>query len=146
MIDIKKIQFIDDDHKRNFYYLANFKFEEALEDGEFASTVYILAIPMLFGKFDRKKLIDSFETPVDWIWRYLAKYKREGREEFDHINPDDVEADYDLTNSMVGMGKLALNLWNKRFDFFNLASTLDRLDDDNSMAMVQAIKIRGGMF
>lgn len=149
---MNQMYFVDEQHELNYQTILML-WPHAMRDVEYKAPVYILSIPMIFEKVE--DYMDDFETPVDWIWRYLKwdeQYKKEweryeGAHE-DALHPDhDAWIDrkpYDLTYSAKQLGRLALNLWTS-YDDFNLMKCLGSLDDKNLYAARCAIDIRVGI-
>lgn len=136
------IYFIDDDHKMN-YQRVLFKWPSAMSNLEYQTACYILAVPLIYKKVE--KLIDDFKYPVDWIWRWEYKYTLPNDTNYCHKGDDVKKPPYDLTNSMVQLGKLALNMWNG-YEHFNLLNCITRLDNDNYRVAMCAINMRMGHF
>lgn len=131
--------FVDEQHKYNFQIVTE-KWPQAQQSEEYRSACYIMATPIIFSKVSGK--IDEFEDPVSWMWKYLD-WKEEEPQDKDH------EAwyrrkPYDLSGSMLQLGKLALNNWNS-YQEFNLMDCLSSLDDTHLQVALQAIKIRSNM-
>lgn len=136
------ILFVDEQHQKN-YELMKRLFPSAISSTEYQAACYISAIPLVFYKFE--KHIGEFGSPVDWIinWncRYLSQFEDETDEEYqERIN---ISVDYDLTNSMQQLGRLALNLWNG-YEHFNLMDSLDSVDEVYYQIIKQAMDIRMG--
>lgn len=144
----KAIYFVDDEHKRNYKELL-IRFPQAKEDTEYQSAVYILAVPMILGKV--KKKLNTFKYPVDWIWRWEWKYKLSEMEDFKKAREEEIEKGkdfeigYDLTGSMIRLGRLALHLWNG-YEHFNLLDCLSVLDDQHYPVVNCAIDMRMGKY
>lgn len=145
------VYFIDEEHQQNFERLL-FKWKQAKSNMEYMTACYILAVPMIFKKIERK--IESYTSPVKWVYEYL-EWHEEYNEDWEkysnaiELHPDhDAWIDrkpFDLTGSMVHLGKLSLNLWNS-YDDFNLMECMASLDDKNFKVLKCAIDIRMGLF
>lgn len=151
---MNEIYFVDEQHKLNFEMTCR-RWPQALSDTEYQTACYILAVPMIFHKMERR--IKGFEKPVDWIWNYLEwsnEYKEEWRDYGKYRDDDrdhpDFEAwldrrQYDLSGSMVYLGKFSLNLWNSSNES-NLMNCLGSLDDKNFKVLLCAIDMRMGKY
>lgn len=146
---MKKIYFVDHQHELNFNSLL-MNFPVAIRDIEYKTACYILSVPMIFEKVEA--YIDEFESPVDWIWRYL-EWEKEFNEDWrrgydDELHPEHdawiERRPYDLTGSMKQLGKLSLNLWTS-YEDFNLMKCLSSLDSDNVNVFRCAIDLRLGL-
>lgn len=138
-MSINNIPFINEKHKDNFTILSTY-WMRALTDVEYQSALYIMATPFIFDKVS--KHLKEFESPCDWIWRWEWNYNIE-HEEGEEVEKSNIP--YDLTSSMVQLGKLALNLWNG-YGGFNMLDCLNVLDKENEKVFYNAIKIRLGAF
>lgn len=145
-----KIYFVNEQHEQNFN-ITKKKFPQSARDKEYQSTCYILSTPIIFETIESH--MDDFETPVDWIWRYLT-WLDGYKDEWDNYSSDNLHPDheawidnrpYDLTGSMVQLGRLSLNLWTS-YDDFNLMRCLSSLDTDNIHVFKSAIDIRLGLY
>ncbi|MEC0273101.1 DUF2538 family protein [Peribacillus frigoritolerans] len=113
MIDVSG--FINKQHKVNFKETL-LRWNISDNDTEQQTACYILSAPMIFQKVER--YLGSFETPIDWIWFWEYKYTLSKLPDYkDSGEPQDVP--YDLTGSMVQLGKFSLNMWNG-YKHFNL--------------------------
>lgn len=134
------IYFIDKDHEINFKRLL-LKWSEAKENVEYATACYILALPIIFEKVEN--YIGKFPSPVSWIYLYEEKYTLSKLEEYqedeDFTQTDEIP--YDLTNSMVQLGKFALNMWNG-YPHFNLMDCIASLDNKNYEVVKCAMDMR----
>lgn len=130
------IYFINEQHERNFKETL-IKWSMAKSDAEYRSACYILSVPMIYEKVE--SLIPAFEKPVDWIWQWETAYSSELRESLEITEM--LNVGYDLTSSMIGLGKLALNLWNS-YPHFNFLNCISSLDAENYNVMICAIDIR----
>ncbi|PEA53855.1 hypothetical protein CON64_16650 [Bacillus pseudomycoides] len=82
------------------------------------------------------------EEPVDWIWRWEWRYTLLQLEEYkEYKNEESFEIPYDLTNSIVQLGKFSLNMWNS-YEHFNLMDCIARLDEKNYKVLKCAIDMR----
>lgn len=133
---MSEIYFISEQHERNFKETL-IKWPTAKIDAEYRSTCYILSVPMIYEKVAFN--IPTFENPVDWIWRWETAYNNDLRKDLDITQK--LSVDYDLTSSMVGLGKLALNLWNG-YRYFNLLDSISSIDAENYNVLKCAIDIR----
>ena len=133
---MNEIYFVSEKHERNFKETL-IKWPVARSDAEYSSTCYILSVPMIYEKVEH--LIADFEKPVDWIWRWETAYNPELRESLGITQK--LNVDYDLTGSMVSMGKLALHLWNN-YQYFNLLNCISSVDAENYNVVKCAIDIR----
>lgn len=133
---MSEIYFVDEQHERNFKETL-MKWSIARSNTEYKSACYILSVPMIFEKVEH--LIPTYEMPVDWIWRWETAYNNELRESLEITQK--LSVDYDLTSSMVGMGRLALNLWNG-YRYFNLLDCISNLDTENYSVVKCVIDIR----
>ncbi|WP_374723588.1 DUF2538 family protein [Calidifontibacillus erzurumensis] len=140
---MEKIYFVNEQHELNLKRIL-LKWNVAKNNPEYAAACYIMAVPMIFEKIE--PYIGFSETPVDWILRWEWKHTLSKLPE--HQDDEDQEEleriPYDLTGSMVQLGKLALNLWNG-YEHFNLMNCLSRLDEDNYNVLKCAIDIRMGI-
>lgn len=130
------IYFVNEQHERNFKETL-IRWPVAQKDSEYRAACYILSVPMIYEKVS--SLIPTFEKPVDWIWNWETAYNNELRKRLDIT--EKLKVSYDLTGSMVALGKLALNLWNN-YEYFNLLDSISNLDSDNYNVMICAINIR----
>ena len=138
------LQFIDKEHEKN-YGLLKRKFPVATVDTEYQSACYISSIPMIFYKFSDK--LDDYDSPLDWIinWQMKNHFKDENETEEEYQERIQVEVDYNLTSSMIQLGRLALNLFNG-YEYFNLMDCLGSLDDNNVEVLKTAIDVRLGHY
>lgn len=140
----RKIYFVDDQHKRNFEtVLAIWRVSKG--NTEYMTACYILAVPMIFEKVEN--LIDDFKNPIDWIWRWEYKYNLSKLPEYQDDDEEEEipEIPYDLTGSMIQLGKFSLNMWNS-YEYFNLMNCLGRLDEENYQVLKCAMDMRLGIF
>lgn len=141
----KDIYFVDEEHQRNFERIL-FRWPAGKKNTEYMPACYILAVPMIFEKVE--DMIDDFENPVDWIWRWEWKYTLSKLPEYQDASDDEEEDNnipYDLTGSMVQLGRLALNMWNS-YEHFNLMHCIASLDEDNYEVLKCAMDMRMGAF
>lgn len=136
----RTFEFINEQHERNFDRLL-IKWDMALSSKEYAAALYIFALPLIFEKFETT--FEKFESPVSWIVDYEYKYNDNTgkRYELTQAERDEIVINYDLTSSMVHLGRLALHLWN-RYEEFHLLDCLSALDGNHYLAFTQAILIR----
>lgn len=123
--------FTDNQHKLN-YKETQLRWPNAQRNHEYSVACYILAIPMIF-----EKVVDDiglWESPVDWIYEWESKY---GPEKLD----DAEKPHFDLSSSMVQLGRLSLNLWNG-YEHFNLMQCLATIDEAHYEVVRTAIDIR----
>lgn len=141
---MQQLTFIDGHHENNYQILKE-AFPLALKDVEYQGACYISALPMLFSKF--KNEIEGYETPLEWIinWQMKNHFKDEEETEEEYQERIQVEVNYDLTSSMIQMGRLALNLFNG-YEYFNLMDCLNSLDNKNVEVLKTAIDIRLGEY
>lgn len=132
--------FIDHEHESNFQTVL-MKWPNAKKNTEYLAPCYILAIPMIFEKVGNR--LFEFQNPVDWIWRWEWKYTLSKLTDKELSEEEDFEIPYDLTSSMVQLGKFSLNMWNG-YQHFNLMNCIGSLDQENYDALIQAIDIRKG--
>ncbi|MCU6603802.1 DUF2538 family protein [Peribacillus frigoritolerans] len=138
------IYFIDEQHQMNYEMLIINKWPNGLSNVEYQTPIYIMAIPMIFKKVE--EYLDELESPVDWIWRWEYKYTMSADPEHPASQKEDIpEIPYDLTGSMVQLGKFALNMWNG-YKHFNLMKCLDSLDDKHMQVFKCAIDMRLGAY
>ncbi|MEK5081073.1 DUF2538 family protein [Solibacillus sp. FSL W7-1436] len=132
--------FLDSEHEENYDLLLE-KWPLAKNDKEYASALYILAIPMIFKKIQNR--YHAFETPIDWIFDYECKFSEDAYTLFG-VTEEEQERyviDYDLTDSMKHLGRLAMHLWNG-YKGFHLLQCINTLEPKYIVAMNQAIIIR----
>jgi hypothetical protein len=151
---MNNIYFVNEQHEQN-YRMTLRSWPYALKDTEYQSACYILSVPMIFHKVEH--LINDFEKPVDWIWRYLkwseqhkeewARYSKRHGYEKDHPDYEMWIANkpFDLSGSMVALGKFSLNLWNDSNES-NLMRCLGVLDANNFNVLMCAIYMRMGKY
>lgn len=116
--------FMDVEHEDNFYMTLD-RWTSNKNDPYYQAACYVLALPFIFEKFKQK--LPDFDTPVDWI--------------YDYLDAEEDSKPYDLTGSMVQLGKLALNLWNGYNDF-NLHHCVSSVDDRVYKCIKAAMDIR----
>lgn len=142
----ESIYFINAKHELNFKKLM-LKFPEAKDNLEYQTPCYIMSVPLIFNKVE--EYLGTFKTPTDWFWRYEWKYVLSKMEEFkDNIEIEGeptYEVGYDLTPSMVHLGRFSLNMWNG-YEYFNLMDCLSRLDETLYKVVQFAIGMRMGKF
>lgn len=139
----KDIYFVDDEHERNFEKVLS-RWPAGKRNVEYMPACYILAVPMIFEKVE--SLINDFENPTDWIWRWEWRYTMSKLPEYqDSDDDEETEIPYDLTGSMVQLGKFALNMWNG-YEHFNLMDCISRLDEQNYEVVRCAMDMRMGAF
>lgn len=149
---MEKIYFVDDQHELN-YRTVFMIWGDVSRNLEYMTACYILSTPLVFEKVESH--MDDFETPVDWILRYLEWVEQYNRswetyegESDDALHPEHdawiERKPYNLTSSMTQLGKLALNLWTS-YDDFNLMQCLSSLDDKNIHVARCAIDMRVGL-
>lgn len=138
MIDVSEsVFFIDKQHKVNFKE-ALLRWNASENDTEQRTACYILSVPMIFQKVE--KYLGSFETPIDWIWFWEYKYTLSKLpDNKDSGEPQDVP--YDLTGSMVQLGKFSLNMWNG-YKHFNLYDCMNSLDEKHYKVLKCAMDMR----
>lgn len=135
------IYFIDDQHEQNFQKVLE-RWPSGQKNTEYRAACYILSVPMLFDKVGH--MLNDFQNPTDWIWRWEWKYTVSKQyDELDDEEREEAEREipYDLTGSMVQMGRLALNMWNG-YDNFNLMHCMASLDEENYKVLMCAMNIR----
>jgi hypothetical protein len=143
-----EIYFINEKHKVNFKKTL-VRWNVARIDPEYMTACYIMSIPMIFDKVGQQ--IGEYEQPTDWILKYFdwrEEYQEEWRNDDEDQSSPEYEAwlerqPFDLTNSMIQLGRLALNLWNG-YSEFNLLDCMNSLDDKHYLALICAINIRRG--
>lgn len=140
--DMEKIYFIDWQHELNFKQTL-LKWNVGRRNREYQTACYILAVPMIFEKVEQ--YIGLFENPVDWIWRWEWKNTLSKLEEFQDDSEENSDIPYDLTGSMVQLGKLALNLWNG-YEHFNLMNCIASLDSEHFEVLKCALDMRMSKF
>jgi hypothetical protein len=142
----KDIYFVDDQHEKNFE-TARLRWNVRKSNTEYLTACYILSVPMIFEKIEH--LLSDFETPVDWIWRYEWKYKLSKIPEYgddSEVEEQDNDAiQYDLTGSMLQLGRYALNMYNS-YEHFNLMQCISSLDYENYQVLRCAMEMRMGRF
>ena len=140
---MKEIYFIDDQHYSNYKKLL-LKWPIARKgDPEYQVSCYIMALPLIFTKVGEQ--LDVFDSPIDWIWNWEWYYKLSNLEEFSDSKEEQTEPTYDLTPSMVQLGRLSLNLFNG-YEHFNLMSCLSSVDDKHYKVVKCALDIRSGVY
>ncbi|MBQ0137937.1 MAG: DUF2538 family protein [Kurthia sp.] len=131
--------FINQEHEDNFFQTLE-KWEKAKKgDREYASACYILALPMIFEKFN----ITKMRSPVQWIINWEIKFDDDAAEEYgvSEEEREDIVIEYDLTGSMAQLGRLALHLWNG-YTQFHLLDCIGSLDNRHRVVAYNAIKMR----
>lgn len=139
------IYFVDDQHVQNFE-TCRLRWRVSMTNTEYLTACYILAVPVIFEKVGH--MITEFKTPVDWIWRWEWRYTLSKLPEYQEDQEEDEELPeipYDLTGSMVGLGRFALNMWNS-YEHFNLMNCMGRLDEENYRVLKCAMDMRMGVF
>ena len=124
---MNSIFFIDEQHSINFKKVL-LRWNVGKTNMEYQTACYILAIPMIFEKVE--KYIGSFESPIDWIWFWEFKYTLSKLPEYQGDLEDMQDVPYDLSGSMVQLGKFALNMWNG-YKHFNLCDCMNSLDEQH---------------
>ncbi len=137
------IYFESEEHEKNYERVLSKWLSRGSMDTEYKVSCYILAVPMIYDKVEH--LIDEFELPVDWIWRWEWKYTLSKLDAYSWNKEELEEIPYDLTDSMVQLGRLSLNLWN-RYEHFNLLDCISSLDSSNYKVLKCAIDMRMGHF
>ncbi|MCC2252153.1 DUF2538 family protein [Virgibacillus sp. AGTR] len=144
---MKSMYFVSDQHEANFRTVSMI-YPASKKSREYEAACYILSVPIIFDKVEDH--INDFEFPAEWILNYLYwqdEYNKEWDDHGDSLHPDHdawiERKPYDLTNSMIQLGKLALNLWTS-YDDFNLMDCLKSLDEDNIRVARCAIDLRIG--
>jgi hypothetical protein len=141
----KDIYFVDEHHAQNFE-TARLRWKVSSKNTEYMTACYIIAVPMIWEKI--RKLLDDFDTPVDWIWRYEWKHTLSKLPEYQDDSENEEEetlVPYDLTGSMVHLGRFALNMWNS-YEHFNLMNCIGSLDEENYNILRCAMEMRMGRF
>lgn len=135
-----QIYFVNSDHEKNFKEVL-IKWPSGHTNSEYRAALYILAVPVIFNNV--KYHLPTFKTPVDWIWRWEMKSNRPTLDTYHDEEDEEEEEDfpYDLTGSMIEMGRLALNLWNS-YEHFNLMNCIARVDEKNYQVVKTAMDIR----
>lgn len=133
---MRNIYFVSEQHEKNFKETL-LKWPNASTNDEYKSACYILSVPVIYEKVE--ELVQEFQYPVDWIWKWEIAYNSDLRESLDITEKR--APGYDLTGSMVSLGRLALNLWNS-YEHFNLMHCISRVDEDNYNVALCAIDIR----
>jgi hypothetical protein len=140
---MNEIYFVDDQHQLNFKRVL-LKWNVGKSNLEYQIACYILAVPMIFEKVE--KHIGLFEYPISWIWAWEWKYTLSKLDEYkDDLEGEEEEIPYDLTGSMVQLGKFTLNMWNS-YEQFNLMNCIASLDEDNYKVLKCAMDMRMGKF
>lgn len=136
--------FVDEKHRRNFEATLQ-RWPQGRRDMEYMTTCYILAVPMIFEKVGH--MLYEFKRPVDWIWRWEYRYTISQLPEYQEDSEEDElpEIPYDLTGSMVSLGRFALNMWNS-YEHFNLMRAMSQLDGDNYQVLKCAMDMRVGVY
>lgn len=135
---MEQIFFLNEEHKQNFKTVL-LKWGTARNDAEYKSACYILAVPMIFDKVSQE--LSQFDAPIDWIYEWELKHTLSKMEEYQGDEDDGPQLNFDLTGSMVQLGKLSLNLWNG-YEYFNLLDCVSSLDEHYYKVMKTAIDIR----
>lgn len=120
------IEFINEDHQHNYAKIFA-RWPQVSSSTEYRAAGYILALPIIYDKVGSH--LNELEYPTSWIYDYL------------HPEDENEEKKYDLTGSMIQLGKLSLHLWNSYQDF-HLLNCLAPLDDSSYKAAIRAINIR----
>ena len=137
-----ELYFVDDEHIDNYIAMSEM-FPLALKNKEYKAACYISSAPMIFDKF--KDNLSEMASPIDWMMDWENKYLPQQKEtDQEYQERSDIEINYDLTESMQQLGKLALNLWNG-YEHFNLMHCLNSVDDAGFLIVKQAIYIRKGI-
>lgn len=140
---MKNYYFIDTDHEWNYQRLVE-KWPQARMHLEYDIPCYITAIPMIFDQIE--DIIFTMESPVDWIWRWELKYTLSSEDEYwiekskETLIP---EPPYDLTGSMVQLGRFALEMWGG-YKYFSLRDCINSLDEQHCLALSSAISMKIG--
>jgi hypothetical protein len=148
------IYFVNEQHEKNYARTLR-RWPLATKDTEYQAACYILSVPMIYHKVEH--LINVFEKPVDWIWRYL-KWDEEYNEDWEtyrkYRDDDKLHPDYeawidrkpfDLTGSMINLGRFSLNLWNSSNES-NLMNCIGSLDNHHFNVLKCAIDMRMGKY
>lgn len=138
------IYFVDEQHQENFERALE-RWPRARINEEYMPACYILSVPMIFEKVER--ILHTFEYPVSWIWQWEWKYFLSKLPEYqdNEDESEEIEIRYDLTGSMVQMGKFALNMWNG-YEHFNMRDCITCLDGENYKVVKCALDMRMGKY
>lgn len=136
----RMFEFINKEHESNYIQLLK-KWSKAEQDKEYTAAVYILALPIIFEKFEY--IYENFQSPVAWIADYEYKYNDNAANHYElsQAERDAIIINYDLTSSMIHLGRLALHLFNG-YKEFHMLNCISNLDIDHYYAFTQAITIR----
>lgn len=132
------IYFVNKQHEVNFKRTL-LKWNNAKNNTEYGAACYILSLPIIFEKVE--KYIGEFENPVSWIFPYEWKHTISKLEEYELDEEMEEKIPYDLTSSMVQLGKFAMNMWNG-YEHFNLLDCISSLDEENYKVMKCAMDMR----
>lgn len=137
------MDFISREHEKNFKEL---KLRFRSNDVEYDTACYITAVPMIFDEVSNY-ILGEAESPVDWIYAWEDGCLPQYDDEFDHEFEErkDEKLPFDLTGSMVELGRLALNLWNG-YKKANLLDCINSVDEEHFQVILTAIKIRNGCY
>ena len=120
--------FVNEEHKENYDFLSE-KYPLSYSDVHYQVACYFTGLPLIYENVRYSKSMES-KNPCTWIFKYEK-------------DPNDV--DFDLTSSMVQIGRIMLNLWNG-YEGANLSRCLDVLDHDHFIALITAIHIKRGYY
>ncbi|WP_186672928.1 DUF2538 family protein [Sporosarcina sp. BP05] len=136
-----EIYFINKQHEINFKRVL-MKWNLAKVSTEYSSACYILSVPMIFEKVENH--IAEFENPISWIYLYEWQHTLSKMAEYQDDKEDELEeVQYDLTHSMIQLGRFSLNMWNG-YEHFNLLDCIARLDEQYYNVLKCAMDVRMG--
>ncbi|MYL35420.1 hypothetical protein GLW08_21295 [Pontibacillus yanchengensis] len=139
------IYFLDKDHESNFKELLMKWPHARTGDTEYQTACYILSVPNIFGKVKHLYFEEGEENPIEWIARWEEAYTLPELEEDFEDDEESIEPDYDLTHSMVQLGRLAYNLFNG-YEHFNLMHCIASLDEEHYKVLKCALDMRLGYY
>lgn len=143
--------FVNDAHQSNYYKLV--EFYHSVNDPEYKSLCYILALPEIYNRTNGKF---GDEGPMEWMYKFQDRkvekedyFTKEKRDIIERIyekdeNGNGVETDTYSTLSS-GYRKLILlgaNLFNSNYDDFNLCNALGTWGNELIKVYQQAVLVR----
>jgi hypothetical protein len=144
--------FVNDAHQSNYYKLV--EFYHSVNDPEYKSLCYILALPEIYNRTSGKF---GDEGPMEWMYKFqdkevevediLTKKKKNviierTYEEDESGNGIETEAYSTLSSGYRKLILLGANLFNSSYDDFNLCDALRTWDNELIKVYQQAVLVR----
>lgn len=149
--EVYGMYFVNDAHQSNYYKLL--EFYHSVNDPEYKSLCYILALPEIYNRTNGKF---GEEGPMEWMYKFQDKevevediFTKEKNviieriyEEDESGNGIETEAYSTLSSGYRKLILLGANLFNSSYDDFNLCDALRTWDNELIKVYQQAVLVR----